>query len=496
MNFMQSLSYLARTLLLMSATGSVIVLLLLILKPIIKNYIPKYIQYYLWVLVVIAFLVPFSSFVSLPFVTPMIPLQEIVDENIRSTVERQDKIAQDKYGKEYDALEPEEQIDISFKEIGLSKGKFQDYILSVLVTVGGITFLISIIQYAIYSMKLRRNRFESENNELILLYGLCKNRKCPKLYRNALASTPMLIGIFRPTIYLPNIEYSAAQLQNILLHELTHLRRHDVFIKWITTLAVHIHWFNPIAYFVRKEIDRACELACDEAVIHNLGTDGKQHYGDTLIEMSCETKKSRTIISTTMCEDKKTFKERLKAIMESKRYTKTVIAFSCVLLLVAFGTVALLGASAKRETAADSLYEKFKNEHSTIRPESIITEVNAGEKTTVVFYYNANGNLGCSVVEKTLFGYEPVKTGAELTVEYATPVSAMAGQYDDAEKWCVWGILRDNSIENVVVYGQEAVIVDAVELRFFYKLGNGLIPDGSGSFCNNTGELVWEIPSL
>lgn len=81
------LSEFVRSLFIMSATGSTIALLLLILKPIFKNKIPKRIQYYLWILVLVAFLVPFSSFISLPFATPMASLQEMLDKNVKTTVE-------------------------------------------------------------------------------------------------------------------------------------------------------------------------------------------------------------------------------------------------------------------------------------------------------------------------------------------------------------------------------------------------------------------------
>jgi len=74
------LSELVRTVLLMSATGSIVALLLFAFKPLLKNYLPKSTQYYLWVFVIIAFLVPFSLFASLPFNTPLSPLHEILEK--------------------------------------------------------------------------------------------------------------------------------------------------------------------------------------------------------------------------------------------------------------------------------------------------------------------------------------------------------------------------------------------------------------------------------
>lgn len=324
MSFWEILSEIVRTLLIMSATGGVVALLLFVLKPIVKNRIPKSGQYYLWCLVLVAFLVPFYVFVSLPFATPMAPLQEVIDENVQTTVERRDAIAQERYGMEYEALDAEKQIDISYNKIGLMKGRFLDYVLSALITVGGVAFLIDAAQYATYTAKLRRRRIDARSSETALLSELRKGNKRPRLYRNALASTPVLLGVFRPVIYLPDREFSENQLQNILLHELTHLRRHDVAVKWISAVAVYVHWFNPLAYLTRREIARACELACDEAVISSLDNEGKQGYGDTLIEMASDAKVHRIPAATTMCEEKKTLKDRLDAIMKNKKsYTQS-----------------------------------------------------------------------------------------------------------------------------------------------------------------------------
>lgn len=494
MNEWQTFSELVRTILMMSATGGVIALLLFALKPVIKNRFPKSVQYYLWCLALVAFLVPFSVFVSLPFTTPMSQIQEVLNENIKTTVERREQFSQEQYGVEYEALEPQQQIEISFEEVGLVKGRFNDYLLLLLISIGGVSFFMDASLYTAYVIKLKRKRIEPLVSEQALLKNLCNTAKCPRLYRNSLTSTPMLIGVFRPVIYLPDREYSQQQFQNIMLHELTHLKRHDVMIKWIAALAVYVHWFNPFAYLVRREIDRACELACDEAVVNHFNTDEKQSYGDTLIEMASDMKKSRVLVSTTMCEEKKTLKDRLNAIMHSKKHTKKVIACSSVLLAIALFAIVVLGASANQGSAVDALYRKYGNEAAVIKPQSIITEVDAGDNGTVIFYYNANNNLACAIVEKSLFGYTVVKNGAELTVEGKTPVSVMAGQYSDADKWRAWGILRDREITKAIIDGREATIVEAGDLRLFYTIGDGKIPENDYyTFYNGSGGLVWEI---
>ena len=117
------------------------------------------------------------------------------------------------------------------------------------------------------------------------------------------------------------------------MHEITHMRRHDIVIKWLLILVGALHWFNPVAYFVRREINKACELACDESVIKRLDISGRQHYGDALIMVAADTIR-KVPVSIAMLEDKKNLKERLNAIMKQKDFSKKTIYLSCILFVV------------------------------------------------------------------------------------------------------------------------------------------------------------------
>ena len=210
--------------------------------------------------------------------------------------------------------------------------------------IGALSVLLYyIVSYFVFIKKQNKRNTEAYATEVAALARLRKNGHIPKLYRNQLASTPMLIGIVWPKIILPDREYTDAQLQAVLIHELTHLRRKDVFIKWVSLLACAAHWFNPVVWFVRREIDHACELSCDEAVIKNLDANGKQKYGDTLLYIATESKTPRAVLSITMCEEKKALMERLGAIMASKKYTRLALLGSTILIISAILAACVLG---------------------------------------------------------------------------------------------------------------------------------------------------------
>ena len=74
---------LIRIIIIMSLSGSALALLLFVLKPIMKNHLPKSAQYYLWLVVIIALLVPISQIIVLPDnqTTPL-PVAPVVSENV------------------------------------------------------------------------------------------------------------------------------------------------------------------------------------------------------------------------------------------------------------------------------------------------------------------------------------------------------------------------------------------------------------------------------
>jgi beta-lactamase regulating signal transducer with metallopeptidase domain len=85
---------------------------------------------------------------------------------------------------------------------------------------------------------------------------------------------PALVGFIRPTILLPTsiiASIGEAELRLILMHELAHVKRHDVLVNWLATCVAVLHWPNPAAWAVLWRMRTERELACDEVVLQ---TDG------------------------------------------------------------------------------------------------------------------------------------------------------------------------------------------------------------------------------
>ncbi len=149
---------------------------------------------------------------------------------------------------------------------------------------------------------------------------------------NPLISSPLLIGFFRPCIVLPNADISKKAFQYIVLHELTHYKRRDMFYKWLVQITACLHWFNPLVHLMSREITKACEFSCDEAVLAKMGSGNAQDYGKTLLDaMAAVGKYKENLGSVTLSENKKLLKERLGAIMKFQKTSRAVKLLTAVL---------------------------------------------------------------------------------------------------------------------------------------------------------------------
>ena len=155
-------------------------------------------------------------------------------------------------------------------------------------------------------------------------------------------TTPMLLGVVRPTIVLPR-GVEEDRLGDILAHELTHARRQDLLYKWFAVAVTSLHWFNPLMVVVRRQLNRACELSCDEAVVKGLDAAGRRHYGETLLAMAAG-QSTRSLLAVTLSEEKKHLKERLVGVMKYRKQGPGALALTLVLAAALTGCAAIFGA--------------------------------------------------------------------------------------------------------------------------------------------------------
>ena len=73
-------------------------------------------------------------------------------------------------------------------------------------------------------------------------------------------------------------------LRYSILHELTHFKRRDIWLKTLALLVNAIHWFNPFMWYMTRLVERDTELACDEAALKLLPVEEHKAYGTTILD--------------------------------------------------------------------------------------------------------------------------------------------------------------------------------------------------------------------
>ncbi|MBR2820535.1 MAG: right-handed parallel beta-helix repeat-containing protein [Clostridiales bacterium] len=351
------------SLLVMTICGSAVALLLMCLRYTVLRKMPSTVYYYAWLLVLLRFALPLPGLVptSAEKADQHVPVtavysemndQEIVHASVQKDIQADSVSEQHNVAKSVPA-ESAESHDVvnaaETKEMTVTgtapKASFSidwkspKLWLSVWVVGAVMSMAITVFSYLKFSSGLKRNLMEPDSFTKSV-YDSIPGRK-PALYFSDSIRPPMMLGIFKPKIVLPKREYNEELLKNILRHELTHYRRFDILYKWGSAIILSLHWFNPIAWLIRRELNRACEMSCDEMLLRSMNKDEKQSYGNTLLLMAASTALPSAVVATTFATEKRNLKERLNQIMNYKKSPKRLLAaVLAVVLLTGCGMAA------------------------------------------------------------------------------------------------------------------------------------------------------------
>lgn len=117
-----------------------------------------------------------------------------------------------------------------------------------------------------------------------------------------------------------------------------------MFYKWLVQFTVCLHWFNPLVHLMGREITRACEFSCDEAVLARMGYENAQDYGQTLLDaMAAVWRYRENPGAVTLSENKRLLKERLSAIVNFREKSKAMRFLTGALTLLVISGAAFIG---------------------------------------------------------------------------------------------------------------------------------------------------------
>ena len=148
---------------------------------------------------------------------------------------------------------------------------------------------------------------------------------CPVIY------SPILAGLFKPRIFLPETNLTEHELRFILKHELVHYKRKDLLYKYLLFIATAVHWFNPLVYMIARAASAQCEKACDDAVIGDADFTVRKRYALMILDLAKTQSKVQTALITNFYGDKYNMENRLLSIMDTSRKKTGLIILCCML---------------------------------------------------------------------------------------------------------------------------------------------------------------------
>lgn len=181
-------------------------------------------------------------------------------------------------------------------------------------------FLYSAVSY----WRLRRKVCEA-----VILRG--------NIYQSEKVCSPFVLGIIRPKIYLP-YHMDSREMDHVIAHEQTHIRRKDHWWKPLGFLLLTTHWFNPLMWLSYILLCRDIELACDEKVIRKMSNEQRADYTQALVACSVD---RRLITACPLAFGEIGVKERVKSVMNYKKPAFWIVLASvivCAVIAVCFLT--------------------------------------------------------------------------------------------------------------------------------------------------------------
>lgn len=220
----------------------------------------------------------------------------------------------------------------------------------VLITLWGVcaaaVLVWKFVRFAGFRRRLRQAGLVEPGADTQLLLQNCRQklgvRKPVQLWISSAAPGPFATGLLHPRIVLPDRAFSQRELQYILLHELTHIKSGDLWVRWISMLAAAVHWWNPAIYLWNRKMVELSEESCDERVVLDWPSRERIDYGRVLLKTACAAAIPEGL--TTSISATKLLQRRLSRMFHTRNLTKKqkMISAGVILALLVCGSAAAL----------------------------------------------------------------------------------------------------------------------------------------------------------
>ena len=266
---------------------SIIIGILLLAKHLLKNSLTNRMHYNLWFLLLGLLLVPFIPVQPIRFLQIFTWFGNMKNDSTSPTGTAINETAAQN--------QPNTANWMNDFSISVSR-RTPDAIGLILLILWGIGIFVMIVLIAKSMLRfnyIRNSALPLQNPAVRRLYHDCLDEmhisKPIPVYSTAFLQSPVIVGLFKPCIYLPIhliSDYNANDIKYMLMHELEHYKYKDALANYFMNIAGVLYWFNPLVWYSLKEMKNDREVACDTSVLKLLDEDDYEDYGNTLINFA------------------------------------------------------------------------------------------------------------------------------------------------------------------------------------------------------------------
>lgn len=380
-----------QTIVLNSLNMTLVALLLMIILRALKNIQSPKIRYYSWLIVLLGFLIPVRfSFGYALFHVSNASDAPAVSAGTGTTI-------------------------IEAAEAGLSWNTLMAILFVIWILGAGVYAAVSVIRFFRWKRTiLRLSKPSPYYDAFVSTFAEEMEIGQVEVRISDAVSSPMMIGLFKPTILLPIRHYEYDELRLIIKHELTHYLHRDLWFKLLLILCRTVHWFNPFMVLFARSIEQECEYYCDMSVMENEPEKMRKVYCNSIVNTLADQvrrngREMRPVLATSFYSPKSGLKHRFSLVLRGK--TRKVIG---VLILAGMLTV----------VSGFVLGEKSGKEASGVS--SKIHQVDVIESSEE---YETNTEWSEQEVEETTY-YEEYTTWVEDDDQVESSAYAEASDYE------------------------------------------------------------------
>ena len=249
-------------------TLSALILVVLLVRAIFKNRVPKRMLYCLWLVVLLKLCLP-GTLVSLP----VLPAEEVTApvQAVQNAPVSVQPTTPTQTAPQPETQEPVTKPAVQQAAAPAAKPLTTAQILLIVWAAGsGLLGLWLISTWAVFTVRLHKSR------------KFLGKRGRTNIYVSECIKSPCLAGVL-PAVYLTEDVLQTDEAELILRHELTHLHHLDFLWSFCRAAAVSVYWWNPFIWLAAICSKRDAELACDEAVAAKLPDTERLAYARAIL---------------------------------------------------------------------------------------------------------------------------------------------------------------------------------------------------------------------